>query len=219
MMADADDTIRLMRGVAGRRFDNSLKIAFTSGPGTTVASARQGGGDGVVSKVVVLFGFKNGGPGTHVLTFGDGRVLHVKSRASGSVDVVTPGGAPFGQIARSKDVASLATDAGGRTLLTVHADKTEIKTRELYRLHVQDSLGSHLGRLYVIQKGSAWETLGAELGDEASWITRGGYAISVPYPGTLVSFDREPTQDEQAMVLAICVDIALGTGSYLPEMG
>jgi hypothetical protein len=218
-MADADDTVRLVRGVAGRRFDNSVKIVFSSGPDTTIASARQGGADGVGSKAVVLFGFKNGGPGTHLLKFADGRVLHVKSRAAGTVDIVAPDGAPFGQIARHKDAASLATDTSGRTLLSLHADYPEIKTRGFHRLQIRDSSGATLGRFWVVRLGSAWETLAEPFGSQATWITRGGFAISVPHPGTLVSFDREPTQDEQTMMLAVCVDVALGRGSYLPEMG
>ena len=71
---------RVVRGDTGRKVNNALTIAFGAGPDKPVGSGLQGGADGAGGKMGMLFGFKNGGNGTHVLTISDGTVLHVKSQ-------------------------------------------------------------------------------------------------------------------------------------------
>src|SRR4051794_16717152 len=75
----------------GRKLNNALTMRFLrSSPtqpgepaesgesgeggegGEPFATALQSGGDGVGKKLGILFGFKNGSAGTHVLTYADG---------------------------------------------------------------------------------------------------------------------------------------------------
>src|SRR6266496_1696573 len=67
-------------GRIARKTSNGLKMTFHEGDGDPLASAVQSGGDGKGAKLGVLFGFKNGGPGKHGLTFQDGRQIFVQSR-------------------------------------------------------------------------------------------------------------------------------------------
>src|SRR5438874_1118299 len=66
-------------GRVGRTLSNALTMTFSDGPDRTVATAVQSGGDGVGRKLGVLFGFANGGTGTHVLTYPDGARVLVRS--------------------------------------------------------------------------------------------------------------------------------------------
>ncbi len=55
-----------VRGDMGRKLNNALTLTFRTGPEAELGTAVQASGDGAGKKLGVLFGFKNGGPGTHV---------------------------------------------------------------------------------------------------------------------------------------------------------
>src|SRR3954452_1415453 len=67
-------------GRIARKTSNGLRLTFHEGDGEALATAVQSGGDGRGAKLGVLFGFKNGGPGRHALSFADGHELIVQSR-------------------------------------------------------------------------------------------------------------------------------------------
>ena len=70
----------VIEGRVVHKKSNALQITFHDGPGDPFAVGVQGQGDGKGKKLGVLFGFKNGGTGNHVLTFRDGPVIGVASR-------------------------------------------------------------------------------------------------------------------------------------------
>jgi hypothetical protein len=90
---------------------NALRLTFRSGPGDPLAEARQGAADGRGSKIGVLFGFKNGGVGTHVLTYADGRALHVKSQDSKPTLITQADGVEIATVERGE--SSVARLSGG----------------------------------------------------------------------------------------------------------
>jgi hypothetical protein len=49
-------------------------------PGDPLATGVQGAADGATGKLGILFGFRNGGTGNHVVTYQDGATLRIASR-------------------------------------------------------------------------------------------------------------------------------------------
>ena len=71
----------MIDGRIERATSNALRLVFRTGPGEPLGVARQGAGDGRGKKIGVLFGFKNGGTGNHLLTFADGSTLGIESNS------------------------------------------------------------------------------------------------------------------------------------------
>ncbi len=117
---------RLIDVRAERGANNALRLVFRDGPDEPFATARQEAGGGFGRKLGVLFGFKNGGTGTHELTVG-GRSLGVVSKDGQPTDITDGvGGEVVARVERG--ATSTATAADGRALLTFAARGPEAKT-------------------------------------------------------------------------------------------
>lgn len=77
---EPNSVVSVIDGRAGRKANNALTLTFLEGSEEPIAKAVQGGGDGFGKKVGILFGFRNGAPGKHVLTHTDGTTLVVETR-------------------------------------------------------------------------------------------------------------------------------------------
>jgi hypothetical protein len=86
----------------------------------------QGAVDGKGKKFATLLGFKNGGPGKHVLTFADGTTLQVESREAKPTIVTSADGTEFATVHRG-DTTS-AVRAGGAEIMCFASDPDEAWT-------------------------------------------------------------------------------------------
>jgi hypothetical protein len=210
--------VKVIEGRAARkRTTNALRVDFQDGPGDPFASALQAGGDGTGKKLGVLFGFKNGGVGTHVLTFADGTELTVESkdlepsvfsRADGTAVVTVTRGA-----------TSTAVGSDGRTILTFTPDSHEPKTLDLFRMHLSDGAGLDVGRLDVVRRNSGFTVTDVvDALEEVFWWQRPGQPLKLPILGTRATLSRDLTPLERDVLLGACVDITIGLRPYISAM-
>jgi hypothetical protein len=96
-------------------------------------------------------------------------------------------------------------------------------TLELFRLLVSTPSGEDVGRLDIIRRSGGW-TVSRALDaayQEYLWWDQAGRSLSLPILGTRLT-TRQPlaafTDLEQQVLLAICVDIALGLRPYVAVM-
>ena len=151
-MTDAQRNLTVIAGLVSRKTSNRLRMTFNDGPGDPIADAVQSGGDGRGAGVGILFGFKNGGAGNHVLDFTDGHQLVVSSRDSQPTEITRDG----------KSFATVQRRAVGRS---------------------------------------------------------GSEALKIPILGTRLTLTQQVAPAVRDVLMAACVDIAIGLRPYIPEMG
>ncbi|MFN8052307.1 MAG: hypothetical protein U0Q22_12755 [Acidimicrobiales bacterium] len=206
---------RHVRGDVARKLNNALTMQFRAGPDITVATALQSGADGVGAKAGILFGFRNGGPGTHVLTSADGAELRITSRADDSTLIGGSDGTVLVEVRRGD--TSVATLADGTEVFSVVPAPDGDRTVEAFRTVLLDPPGTRLARLDVIRSSAGW-SLGRELADQIEWFGRAGQGLKLPVHGTALAFDRDPSDLEFDTALAVCVDMAIGLRPYIAAM-
>lgn len=221
----ADQTpVGVIDGACGRKLNNALTMRFLEGGAAEpFATALQCAENGAGKKLGILFGFKNGSEGTHVLTFTDGGTLSVPV-VSGSPSAVTRGdGSAVCTITRG--VTTAITTPDGDLLLGLGPDPVEAKASSHYRIRVADGAGGHLATLDVIRQGGSYEEWGVLDALEAVDFVIGGFqsgpggALALPFLGTRVVLFREPTPLEREALLAACVEIGIGVRPYVEVMG
>jgi hypothetical protein len=217
-MTQPGGPITLIRGQVVHKTSNALKITFADGPGDPLAIGVQGGNDGRGKKLATLFGFKNGGTGNHVLTYADGSTIQVASRDSAPTVLTRADGTEVATIHRGAE--SSAVRAGGGQVLTFGPDPDEAETPDLYRMVVADAAGEQLGQLDIVRKVGGW-TLARAI-DEAwntyVWWDQAGQALPIPILGTRFLGRRALTAEQREILLAACIDIAIGLRPYIDAM-
>lgn len=208
----------VIEGRVVHKTSNALAISFQDGPGDPFATGVQGAGDGKGKKLGVLFGFKNGGTGKHLVTFEDGAQLFVESKDGAPSVLTRADGATVASIQRGE--TSVALTAGGNEILRFVPDPDGAKTVEAFRLIVSAPDGSQVGRLDVIRTVGGWTV--ARAVDAATdlyiWWDRAGEPLKVPILGTRLTLDRPLTPPEREVLIGVCVDIAIGLRPYVTEM-
>jgi hypothetical protein len=206
---------QIIEGRVVRKTSNALQMTFLDGPdGEPMAVAIQGGADGKGSKLGVLLGFKNGGVGTHVLTFADGTVLHVKSGSGEPTQVVRADGVTIATIERGD--SSVARAAGGTEIVRWESSPEGGKTLDAFRSVMKAPDGSDLGTLDVIRTLAGWS-----LYNDLYWeIVLGSYPapLKIPMLGVRVELTRPLSDTEREVILAASVDMAIGLRPYVAEM-
>ena len=207
----------VIEGRVVHKTSNALKITFNEGPGDPIATGVQGAGDGKGAKTAILFGFKNGGAGRHVITLADGSTIGVHSRER-QPTLLSRGDDQFATVERGE--TSTAKDAAGRPILTFTPDPVESTTPDLYRIQVSAADGSHLGELDVIRRIGGWSVMRAidAATDVWVWWDRAGQPLKTPLLGTRLYLDRAPSPLERDVLLAACADITLGLRPYIKDM-
>ena len=208
----------LIEGRVVHKKSNALRISFQDGPGDPFAVGVQGAGDGTGSKLGVLFGFKNGGTGNHLLTFTDGRALRVASK-SGAPSVFSRGdGIEIATVTRG--ATSMAVASGGGEILSFMPARAEAMTLETFGILVTAPGGAELGRLDVIRTVGGWSVMRAldAAEDLYIWWDRAGQPMKVPILGVRLTLSRPPTELERDVLLCVCVDIAIGLRPYIADM-
>jgi hypothetical protein len=217
-MAQAGPTV--FEGRVVHKTSNALKITIQDGPADPLAVGVQGAGDGKGKKFATLLGFKNGGAGNHVLTYRDGTTLAVASRDSAPTLLTRADGSTAATITRG--ATSTAVDHAGVEILRFVGDPDGARTPELFRLLVVDPAGARMGRLDIIRKADGWSL--AKVLDVATsgtlfyWWDHAGQALPIPILGTRVGITAPLSDLQRDVLLAACVDIAIGLRPYISEM-
>jgi hypothetical protein len=196
---------------------NALQITFNDGPGDPIGVGVQGAGDGKGAKAAILFGFKNGGAGRHVLTYADGSTLGVHSRDK-QPTLITRGEVELATVDRG--ATSTARAAGGTPILSFGPAPDDAKTPEVFRMVVTAPDGTLVAHLDVIRKVAGWSLMRAlnDLDDMYIWWDRAGAALKTPLLGTRLALVRPVSDVERDVLLGACVDITLGLRPYMAEM-
>lgn len=211
-------------GRIARKTSNGLKMTFHEGEGDPIAVAVQSSGDGKGAKLGVLFGFKNGGPGKHGLTYEDGRQILVHSRELKPTLISDAAGAEIAvvnRVAKGGPDRSTAVAAGGTELLQFSSDPVEAVNSDIFRVVVTDSAGGDVARLHVIRKAGGWKSLSDVLDSAWStyiWWDHAGAPLPVQVLGTRLILLRPLTPTERDVLFAACVDLAIGLRPYIAEM-
>jgi hypothetical protein len=210
--------VAIIEGRVVHKANNALKITFVDGPDRApLAVGVQGAGDGRGAKAAILFGFKNGGPGRHVLTYADGATLRVHSRER-QPTLLTRGPAELATVERG--ATSTARAVGGTPILTFAGLPGQARTPEVFRLVVNDRRGALVAYLDVIRRAKGWSLMKAldGLEDALFWMDRAGQPLKTPLLGTRLALVREADDVERDVLLGACVDITLGLRPYIREM-
>lgn len=196
---------------------NALKMTFNDGPGEPMATAVQGAGDGKGAKAAILFGFKNGGTGRHVLTYADGKAVGVQSR-DGAPTVISRGDVELATVERG--ATSTALRAGGGTVFTFAPAPEDSVTPDLFRMVVCGSDGTTVAYLDLVRRTGGWTVTKAI--DSAInfdlWWDRAGEPMKVPFLGTRLAIMRPVSDEEKDVLLGACVDLAIGLRPYTSDM-
>jgi hypothetical protein len=205
----------MIEGRVKRKTANALEMTFQDGPQGTIAVALQSGADGKGAKMGILFGFKNGGVGTHVLTYDDGRVLHVKSGDAKPTLITQADGGSVATIERGE--LSVARASDGTEIMTFRKPPEDGDSADARLLSMVGSDGDELGRLFVVLRPGGWSIIAA-LENEWVWWGQAGEPLKLPVLGTSVALARPLTELERDVVLGACVDIAIGLRPYVKGM-
>jgi hypothetical protein len=208
----------VIEGQIGRKLSNALTIVFRDGPGDPIATGVQGAGDSALGKLGMLFGFRNGGTGNHVVTYRDGAALRIASRDMAPTVLTRLDGTQIATVHRGP--TSTAVLAGGETLFHFAADPAGATTLELFRLLVRDVTGAEIGRLDVIRRSGGWtiaRALDAASG-EYVWWGHAGRSLPIPVLGTRLALHQPVQGIPRDVLLGACVDLAIGLRPYVAEM-
>jgi hypothetical protein len=208
----------VIEGRVGRKVNNALFIDFSEGGDKPFARAQQGAGGGFGGKLAILFGFMNGGTGKHLLTYTDGATLIVETRDS-KPSLVSRNGTPIASITRADTTTATATD--GSVIYKFAGDPEAEGVSELWRALITLPDGTPAGRLDVINSNSGWEIGVEDVLDLIGGDFGGGGSSSLPIPflGTRLILTEPTSELQRDVLLAACIDIALGVRPYFTAMG
>jgi hypothetical protein len=210
-------TGKVIEARAIRKTSNAIELAFLDkASDDALAVARQGAADGLGSKAAVLFGFKNGGVGTHVVTYRDGSVMHVKSGEKVPTEVTQPDGVTLCTIERG-DAESIARASGGTTVVRFVGRAEGVNTPDAFMLLIEDAAGRPLGSLDIIRRSGGWEVFTDLYWELTLWHDRAA-PLKLPFLGARVAVNRDLSQPERDAIVAGCVDIVIGLRPYVKEM-
>jgi hypothetical protein len=213
----------------GRKLNNALTMRFLrDGTGDPIATALQGGGDGVGKKLGILFGFKNGAAGTHVITYADGTTLSVPTVDSEPTQVTRGDGAAVCTITRGETTTITAPD--GSVILRFLPDPDSPREPAFYRMRLEDGAATHLATMDVIRDAGGYGEVGildvldvvdtlASSGVGGLFSSDPGGSLKLPFFGCRTALFREPTPLEQDALLAACVEMGIGVRPYVAAMG
>ena len=204
-------SVAVLEGRLSRKLNNALTMTFRVGPGDPIGHAVQGGADGVGSKLGILFGFKNGGPGVHVYAPMQGAPIRGASREKEPTVLSRDDGTVVATVERG-DVSVARTPSGAEVLRWMD-DPAGGTTADAFRLLVTTPTGEPAARLNVIRTGAGW-SLGRDLMDTAIWWGHAGQPMKLPLLGTSAQLLRALAPLEHEVLVASCVNLAIGMRPY-----
>jgi hypothetical protein len=188
-----------------RELNNSLTLTFKTSAQDTLATAVQKGSAGV------LFGFKNGGSGRYVIS-GDGGEVIVD--CSPKRTTAARGGEALGWIEPSDGGDGAIRRADGTIVANVAGQPAERRREPAWTHGLTDGKGAALGTLTWFRTGATFDAIG-ELMDMSIWWDRAGAPLKVPSLGAHLSLEHSVADDVGDLLLATCVDLSLGSHSFV----
>lgn len=211
-----DPATAVIEGRISRKANNALVMTFRDGPGEPIGQAVQSSADGFGSKMGVLFGFKNGGTGVHVYTPASGEPLHVLSRDKAPTLLTRPDGAAVATIERGPVCTATTPDGGEALRWADHPDGGRVP--DAFRLVASRPSGEAVARVHLILAAAGW-SLGRELLDDLVWFGHAGQPLKLPFLGASVEVLAPLTATERELLIASCIDMAIGLRRYGSSMG
>jgi hypothetical protein len=191
----------------GRKLNNANTLEFKTAENQTLALAVQRGSIGV------LFGFRNGGSGAFTIT-GSGGELHVDCRAARTT-VTDAAGAAIGTIEPQPGGAAFK-GADGTTLARLAGQPSDQRLAPSYSYGLTDASGGDLGTITLLRSPDSVSLLN-EIDEQYLWRDRAGQPLKAPTFGTQLAL-RHPVDGPLGdLLLATCVDVALGAHGYVTE--
>jgi hypothetical protein len=205
--------VAVIDAAVGRKLNNALTMKFLEGGGEEpFATALQSGADGAGKKLGILFGFKNGSPGAHEVTYADGSTLAVPT-VDGAPTLVSRDGTEIASITRG--VTTTATTPDGATVLTFQPDPTGSSGD---RMRVVDADGAHVATTAVIRPGGGYT--GADLVGDIDVVLNGfqsrtGGSLPFLVLGVRTALYRDLTPLERDVVVAASVELGISVRPYV----
>ncbi|RFA15502.1 hypothetical protein B7R22_06645 [Subtercola boreus] len=211
-------------GRVGRRYTNALTMTFVDAPGAPVATVRQGGAGGFGGKLAIALGLRNHGPGRHLMQTREGQRVVTASgynspstieRCGSTVATVTCG------------ATTTVRGAAGGVLFTIEPDPDRASTADVRRMLVRSEHGGPAARVDVILAASGWDIspvdlvgFGFALASEgigalvSDGVPSGG-SLPIRILGTRLVLPAPVQESERDLLLALCVDLAVGGRRYV----
>ncbi|MDG3009480.1 hypothetical protein G4X40_04895 [Rhodococcus sp. D2-41] len=193
---------------------DALQLVFRCGTGEPIATADQGVFDALGHRMGGSLGFESGGSGIHRLAVHDGPVLYISSGCGLPTVVSTADGQEVALITRG--LVSTASAPDGTELFRFLPAPAHPKTPSAYHLLIT-AAGQRVGVLDVIRNCEGLVEACREDHSDPWWehIVK---PVAVPVVGTRLALER-PLGDLQVQILlAVCVDTAIGLRPYVAEM-
>jgi hypothetical protein len=213
--SETPPAVSVIDAPVGRKLNNALTMKFSEGEGDPFATALQSGGDGAGKKLGILFGFKNGSAGAHVVTYADGSTLTVPT-VDGEPTLVARGDTTVATITRGE--TTTATGPDGQVVLSFLPDPAEPVTSARDRLRLTDASGRPVATMDVIKPGGGYTT--GDLVEAADFVLGGfqsqtGGALPMHRLGVRTVLYRALTPLERDVVVAASVELGISIRPYV----
>ncbi|MEG8181638.1 hypothetical protein [Nocardia terpenica] len=177
------------------------EITFRSGPGAPLATA-----------------VHNAASHKHRITYADKSVIWVESKPIAPTVITRGDGTAIGSVLRADTSTAVASTGGTLCHFIPHPDTPS--TPDLFRLLLLDRSGNKTGRLEIIRTPAGWAMgyNGEHARDTTLWWDRTGPPLPVPILGTRLVMNRPIDRVERDILLAACVDMAIGLQPYVAVM-
>jgi hypothetical protein len=192
-------------GQSGRKVNNALTLTFRASAEETIATAVQKGSAGV------LFGFRNGGSGHYTITGEGGEIVVDCSpkRTTSSVD-----GIQIGWIEKGPEGDGTISRADGGVAVRIAGQPDAGRQDPTWSYGLSDADGTRLGTLTWLRTAATFD-LGGEIADMIVWWDRAGQSLKVPSLGAHLALERPVDETVGDLLLAACVDVSLGSHSFV----
>lgn len=199
-----------------RKKSNALALQCVDTNGA-VASAVQSGADGRMTRMSILMGWRNGGPGRHLITYADGRTQVVEVTENAPVRVLAGDGQQLATI--TAGAPSEYRSADGAVVL--HIEPNGEPTPGKVPMLVRRANGDPVARMIDVRTNTEWKARDSvrAAADLYMLVTASG-AGSVPIRrfGTQISSDNAPSPAEIDALVAISVAVSIGLCDFVPPL-
>jgi hypothetical protein len=193
----------------GRKVSNALTLTFKTAAEETLATAVQAGSMGV------LLGFRNGGAGHYKIT---GARAHLTVECANARSMLSDaGGQVIGTVEKDEGGNGVLRSGDGAQVLARAAAQRKDRSSDFVWQHaLTDGDGASLGALTWIRSRppTGWDVVNG-IEDMYIWWDRAGQSLKVPSLGAHLALDHPVPAALGDLLLATCVDITVGSHSFL----
>ncbi len=189
----------------GRKLNNSLTLEFKTSATDTLATAVQKG------SAAVLLGFKNGGAGSYAIGSDSGGLA--VTCATSRTTAADRSGHVIGWIEKDEAGDGVVRRADGAVVARVVGHPEDQRKDATWSYALVEPSGAPLGRLTWMRTATTFDLVG-EVVDTSIWWDRAGAPLKVPSLGIHLALDHPVDAATGDLLLALCVDVSLGSHSF-----